>query len=91
MPAASPTSRGPPTPTKLTTKPSTNMPAAAAQLVTDRTVPSVTRSHPTGSTASRVRARWRGLPKICERAPSATAPNSAYGAIAGRPSAYRHT
>ena len=89
MPAASPTRRGPPTPTKLTAKPSTNMPAAAAQLLTDSSVPRVTSTHPTGSTASSVRARWRGLPGICDSAPSATAPNSAYGAIAALPSAYR--
>ena len=77
MPAARPTRRGPPTPTKLTAKPSTNIPAAAAQVLTDSSVPSVISSQATGRTATRVRARCRGLPGICESAPRATAPNSA--------------
>ena len=68
---------------------STNMPAAAVQLDTDSNVPAVTSTYPTGSTASRVRARCAGEPGICASMPSATAPNSAYGAITRLPSPYR--
>jgi hypothetical protein len=91
MPAASPTRRGPPTPTKLTANPSTNMPVAAAQLVTDSSVPSDTSAQVTGSTAISVRARCLGDPGICDSAPSAMAPNNAYVAMAALPSTNRLT
>ena len=57
------------------------MPATAVAVVTDSSVPRVTRTQPTGSTASSVRARSAGLPGICDSAPIATTPNSAYGAM----------
>ena len=63
------------------------MPAVAAAVLTDSSVPSVTSSQPTGSTVSRVRARCAGLPGICDSIPRATAPNSAYGAITALSSA----
>ena len=63
------------------------MPAVAVAVLTDSRVPSVTSSQPTGSTVSRTRARWAGLPGIWERMPRATAPNSAYGAMTALSSA----
>jgi hypothetical protein len=65
------------------------MPAVAATVLKDSNVPSDTSTQATGRTTIRVRARCRGVPGICESAPSATAPNNAYGAVAGAPNAYR--
>ena len=59
------------------------MPAVAAAVLTESSVPRVISSQPTGSTASNVRARWAGLPGICERPPRATAPNNAYATSPG--------